>query len=148
MQVAFRPLRSGVTSVARLQVTSDADNATERVLLVGRSEPGPITTDVPVGGEVPSTLALTVPGPFSFGTFVPGVGRNYDLSLGANVTSTAGDATLVMADRTGTAAGYLVNGTLPLAQPLQVRAPTAATPPRPTRRWTRPRGCCAATAAR
>ncbi len=128
VQVAFRPLRSGVTSVARLQVTSDADNATERVLLVGRSEPGPITTDVPVGGEVPSTLALTVPGPFSFGTFVPGVGRNYDLSLGANVTSTAGDATLVMADRTGTAAGYLVNGTLPLAQPLQVRMPTAADP--------------------
>ena len=33
-----------------------------------------------------------------------------------------------MADRTGTAAGYLVNGTLPLAQPLQVRAPTAGDP--------------------
>ena len=44
------------------------------------------------------------------------------------VTSTAGDATLVLADRTGTAAGYLVNGTIPLAQPLQVRAPTADDP--------------------
>ena len=128
VQVTFRPLRSGVTSVARLQVTSDADNATERVLLTGSSEPGPLSTDTTIGGEVPGMLALTVPGPWSLGTFVPGVGRNYDVTIGVGVTSTAGDATLVLADRTGTAAGYLVNGTTPLAQPLQVRAPTADDP--------------------
>jgi hypothetical protein len=42
------------------------------------------------------------------------------------VISTAGDATLSVADPSGTATGHLVNGTFSLPQPLQARARNAA----------------------
>jgi sugar phosphate isomerase/epimerase len=133
VQVAFKPLRSGATSLARLQFTSNSDDATERVTLVGKSLPGPVSQDVPVGGEVGGNvagqLALSIPaGPWSFGTFVPGLARDYDLNLAAQVTSTAGNALLTVTDPSATATGYLVNGTFALASPLQVRSPTAANP--------------------
>jgi hypothetical protein len=133
VQVAFKPLRSGATSLARLQFTSNSDDATERVTLVGKSLPGPVSQDVPVGGEVggdvAGQLALSIPaGPWSFGTFVPGLARDYDLNLAAQVTSTAGNALLTVTDPSATATGYLVNGTFALASPLQVRSPTAANP--------------------
>ena len=51
-----------------------------------------------VGGTVPATLALTLGGPASLGAFVPGVDRTYDGSTTATVTSTAGSATLSIAD--------------------------------------------------
>ena len=122
----FKPLRSGATSLARLQFTSNSDDATERVTLVGKSLPGPVSQDVPVGGEVggdvAGQLALSIPaGPWSFGTFVPGLARDYDLNLAAQVTSTAGNALLTVTDPSATATGYLVNGTFALASPLQVR---------------------------
>jgi hypothetical protein len=61
----------------------------------------------------------------SFGSLVPGIGRNYDATFSATVTSTAGTATLSAADVTdGT--GKLVNGTRPLEQPMQLRAQSAA----------------------
>ena len=133
VKVGFKPLRSGATSLARLQFTSNSDDATERVTLVGKSLPGPVSTDVPVGGEVggdvAGQLALTIPaGPWSFGTFVPGLARDYNLNLAAQVTSTAGNALLTVTDPSATATGYLVNGTFALASPLQVRSPTAADP--------------------
>jgi arabinogalactan endo-1,4-beta-galactosidase len=68
-----------------------------------------------VSGTVPATLALTLAGPASFGTFTPGVDHVYEASTTADVVSTAGDATLTVSDP-----GHLVNGTFALPQPLQV----------------------------
>lgn len=73
-----------------------------------------------VGGEVPSTLALTLGTPASFGPFTPGVAREYTASTTATVVSTAGDAALTAADPSSTAPGRLVNGAFALASPLQV----------------------------
>jgi hypothetical protein len=72
-----------------------------------------------VGGSVPATLALTLGAPASFGPFTPGVAKDYVATTTATVTSTAGDATLTVADPSPTATGHLVNGAFSLPQPLQ-----------------------------
>jgi hypothetical protein len=77
-----------------------------------------LCTEGGVGGSVPATLALGLGAPASFGAFTPGVAKEYTASTDATVISTAGDATLTVAD-TGTNPGYLVNGTFALPQPLQ-----------------------------
>ena len=71
-----------------------------------------------VAGTVPvaPTLSLALGGPASFGAFTPGVAKTYTASTTATVISTAGDATLTVADPTGT--GKLVNGAFTLASPL------------------------------
>jgi dipeptidyl aminopeptidase/acylaminoacyl peptidase len=79
--------------------------------------PGPAT----VGGTVPATLALTLGGPVSFGTFVPGLARDYTAQTTANVTSTAGNAALAVSDP-----GHLANGAFTLPQPLHVAMHPAA----------------------
>jgi hypothetical protein len=84
------------------------------------------TTDV--GATVPATLALTLGAPASFGAFTPGVARDYTASTTGSVLSTAGDATLSVADPSSTATGRLVNGSFSLAQPLQARAGGAFAP--------------------
>jgi len=71
-----------------------------------------------VGGSVPATLALTLGAPATFGSFLPGVERDYDASTTATVSSTAGDATLTVADPSTTASGHLVNGAFSLPAPL------------------------------
>ncbi|WP_121251707.1 M14 family metallopeptidase [Solirubrobacter pauli] len=71
-----------------------------------------------VGGTVPATLALTLGTPATFGAFVPGVDAEYTASTDATVISTAGDATLSVAD-TGANPGHLVNGAFALPQPLR-----------------------------
>src|SRR3954468_11451102 len=68
------------------------------------------------GGSVPATLALTLGAPASFGTFTPGVAKDYVASSTANVISTAGDAALSVAP----APAYLTNGAFTLPEPLQV----------------------------
>jgi hypothetical protein len=73
----------------------------------------------PVGGMVPATLALTLGAPASFQPFIPGVAREYTASTSATVLSTAGEATLTVADPSPTNTGKLVNGAFALAQPLQ-----------------------------
>jgi hypothetical protein len=78
----------------------------------------PCGTDGTVGGTVPATLSLSLGAPASFGAFVPGVAREYTASTTANVISTAGDATLSVAD-TGANPGRLVNGAFALASPLE-----------------------------
>jgi virginiamycin B lyase len=89
-----------------------------------------VTTVVPVQGDtgatVPATLALSLGTPASFGSFTPGVARTYDASMTANVISTAGDATLSVADPNPTATGRLVNGSFSLPQPLMAKASSAA----------------------
>ena len=74
-----------------------------------------------VGGSVPATLALTLGAPATFGPFTPGVAKTYTAQTTATVTSTAGDATLTVADPAGTM--RLVNGAFTLAQPLATNLP-------------------------
>jgi hypothetical protein len=82
-----------------------------------------------VGGTVPATLALTIGSAASFGAFTPGVADDYVASTSATVISTAGDATLSVADPSPVAAGHLVNDTFSLPQALQAQANTGAFAP-------------------
>lgn len=125
VNVGFRPTKTGYTSVARLRLQTNADDATETVLLTGTSTN---EAKVGVGGTVPGVLSLTIPGSVSFGTFIPGLARAYDVTLATSVTSTAGDAALTVTDSSATAPGHLVNGSDALDTPLGLRAPTAANP--------------------
>ena len=79
---------------------------------------GSTSVDAGIGATVPATLALTLGPPASFGTFTPGVTRDYSAQTSATVTSTAGDATLAVGDPSGTATGHLVNGLYPLPSPI------------------------------
>ena len=83
---------------------------------------------VEVGGTVPGTLSLSIGGAVNLGAFQPGLARDYEASVAANVISTAGDATLTVHDAGGAPAGHLVNGSYALARPLQARASSAAAP--------------------
>jgi type 1 glutamine amidotransferase/regulation of enolase protein 1 (concanavalin A-like superfamily) len=83
---------------------------------------------VPVGGTVPSVLALDIGSVPSLGTFQPGVTRDYTASVGATVTSTATAAALSVRDTSTAATGRLVNGSAALPQALQVSASDAAHP--------------------
>ena len=67
-----------------------------------------------------SSLSLGTPA--AFGAFTPGVAKDYTAATTANVISTAGDATLSVADPSSTNTGKLVNGTFALPQPLQATA--------------------------
>jgi hypothetical protein len=60
---------------------------------------------------------------------MPGVDREYETSLGATITSSAGDATLSVSDPSTAAPGRLVNGAFVLNQPLQARAGSSAFAP-------------------
>ena len=77
-----------------------------------------LVAELTVGGTVPPVLALTLGAPASFGTFTPGVAREYSASTTANVISTAGNALLSVADPSDTATGRLVNGAFSLPQAL------------------------------
>ncbi len=71
------------------------------------------------GASVPATLSLVLGTAASFGPFTPGVAKDYMASTTANVISTAGDATLSVADPSSTATGHLVNGTFSLPAAVQ-----------------------------
>jgi hypothetical protein len=75
-----------------------------------------------VTGTVPATLSLTLGGTVNLGPFQPGVGKDYDGSTTATVTSTAETADLSVMDASNNATGRLVNGTRALATPLQLNA--------------------------
>ncbi len=81
-----------------------------------------------VGGSVPATLALTLGSPATFGAFTPGLAKDYTASTMANVISTAGDATLSVADPSATNTGKLVNGSFALPQALQASGGGAFAP--------------------
>ncbi|HEX6025773.1 MAG TPA: M14 family zinc carboxypeptidase [Solirubrobacter sp.] len=85
-----------------------------------------LCTQGTVGGTVPPTLSLTLGPPASFGAFTPGVPGEYDASTTATVISTAGDATLSVADPDPELTGRLVNGAFSLPQPLRVEATSPA----------------------
>jgi hypothetical protein len=75
-----------------------------------------------VGGSVPATLSLSLGTPAAFGAFTPGVAKDYTAATTANVISTAGDATLSVADPSTSNTGKLTNGSFALVQPLQANA--------------------------
>jgi hypothetical protein len=81
-----------------------------------------VAATMTVGGTVPATLSLTLGAPASFGSFLPGVARDYDASTTVTVVSSAGDATLSVSDRGAAPVGHLVNGAAALTLPLQARA--------------------------
>ena len=60
----------------------------------------------------PGHAGLTLGAPAPFGAFTPGVAKEYTASTTATVISTAGDATLSVADPSTDHTGHLVNGTL------------------------------------
>jgi aldose 1-epimerase len=84
------------------------------------------SVDGGASGTVPATLGLTLGSSAAFDPFVPGVTSTYEASTTVNVISSAGDATLSIADPSPVATGHLVNGTFSLPEPLQARARNAA----------------------
>jgi hypothetical protein len=87
-----------------------------------RSETIKIGEEGTVGGTVPATLSLVLGTPAAFGAFTPGLEKDYTASTTTNIISTAGDATLSVADPSSTSTGKLTNGAFALPQPLQVMA--------------------------
>ncbi len=75
-----------------------------------------------VTGTVPATLSLTLGGTVVLGPFQPGVGKDYDGTTTATVTSSAETADLSVLDASASSTGRLVNGARALAQPLQLQA--------------------------
>jgi IgA peptidase M64 len=122
---AYGPILSGSTVRGRLDCagnSADVKDFGARNTVVGGYSGcafGPVLGESPVGGSVPATLALTLGAPAQFGAFTPGVAKEYTASTQATVISTAGDATLTVADPSATNTGKLVNGTFALASPIQ-----------------------------
>src|SRR3954447_20495441 len=117
--VTFRTVTGGATG-ANLFNLNWAEFQGNGVTVQSVSTPGD------AGGSVPATLALSLGTPAAFGAFTPGVAKTYTASTTANVISTAGDATLSVADPSSTATGHLVNGTFSLPAALQAKASSAA----------------------
>jgi predicted acyl esterase len=114
-ELADELLEAGVVSAEeRDAILSAGENST-----IGGDE-----EEAEVGATVPPTLSLALGSPVSFGTFTPGVEREYTASTNATVISTAGDATLTASDPSSTAPGHLVNGSFSLPQPLRVAGST------------------------
>jgi hypothetical protein len=74
-----------------------------------------------VGGVATQTLALTLGAPATFTPFAPGVTQDYFASTTATVTSSAGNAALMVQDASSTATGHLLNDVYALPQALQVQ---------------------------
>jgi sugar phosphate isomerase/epimerase len=120
VNIGFGPARTNSTSVARLVIDSSSDAATEQVLLIGKSTNQAIAN---LSGDVSSSLQLSVTNSGgSFGSFLPGVARDYVTQLAADVTTTTGDAALTVSDPSTNNPGRLVNGSTALASPVAIRA--------------------------
>ena len=98
----------------------------------GQTVNASLCTQGTVGGTVPATLSLTLGTPATFAPFVPGVANDYTASTTATVVSSAGDATLSVADPSSDHTGHLVNGAFFLPAPLQAAANTGTFAPLPT----------------
>ena len=88
-----------------------------------------------LASAVPATLAVTL-APVSFGNFQPGVARDYLASTTATVTSSAGNAALIVQDTSPFYTNHLVNGSFALSQECCRSRTTTAT----TRRCRRASG--------
>jgi predicted deacylase len=96
--------------------------------------------EAPVGATVPPTLTLSLGTQPAFGAFTPGVARDYFASSVATVTSSAGDAALIVQDTSPVFTNRLTNGAFALAQELQARNSAGAfqTMPAGLRFWSGP----------
>jgi sugar phosphate isomerase/epimerase len=128
IRVGFGPRRIAEFSSAILHVPSNGDDAMDKIPLYGTSTNGLIDQDdTEVGGTVPATLAVSLPSTGAvFNPFIPGVAETYESSIAANITTSAADATLTVADPSSVATGHLVNGTFSLPSPLQAKATSSA----------------------
>jgi photosystem II stability/assembly factor-like uncharacterized protein len=125
-------LSEGLPNAPILDMGFSADHSALFVADYGRGVyelPLTESTGGGVGGSVPATLALSLGTAASFGTFTPGVGKDYSASTTADVLSTAGDTALSVADASGVASGHLVNGSFSLPQPLHAQASSPAAGP-------------------
>jgi type 1 glutamine amidotransferase len=113
---------------AKVTVSDGKGGKDTAVLTVIVQPEGDGSVEVGVGGVVPGVLSLSITGSANFGTFMPGVTRDYTTSLAATATSSATAAELTVRDPSSQSTGHLVNGTHALAQPLQVRATDDANP--------------------
>ncbi len=85
-----------------------------------------VSADGGVGGTVPATLSLTLGAPGTFGTFTPGLVKDYLAAMTASVTSTGADAALSVADPNSVSTGHLANGAFLLPSVLQAKATSPA----------------------
>ena len=115
--VVYVPVAAGKVPVwLRLGSPTSGSAAIHVFALAEDGNEGASTTgSTTAGGTVAPTLALTLTGHGDFGTFLPGVAKTYTAQIGANVISTAGDATLTVSGDQ-----HLKNGAFQLAQPLGV----------------------------
>ena len=102
---ALATAKFGESVSVPVYIEKGTGNGTVTLNAVSESDPSKTATAVArtpvdggVGGAVPATLALTMGTPASFGAFTPGLGKDYFATTAANVISTAGDATLSVAD--------------------------------------------------
>jgi hypothetical protein len=123
---AYGPILSGSTVRGKVECFNNSadvsDFGAENTFVVSSYSgcaSGPVAAEAPVGGAVPATLALTLGAPVQFGAFTPGLAKEYTASTTATVISTAGDATLSVADPSPANTGKLVNGTFALASAVQ-----------------------------
>ena len=121
----YTPAAADIGKTVYCQVSVDNAGATVFKTAVAPEIITATNVDVPVGGTVPATLSLSLGAPATFAAFVPGVANNYDADAAVTVTSTAGNATLSVADA-GANPGHLVNGTFSLPQALQARGSATA----------------------
>jgi M6 family metalloprotease-like protein len=118
----------GQTVQVPVYLAKDAGAGAGSVTLTAKSESDPskvasaTCASGDVGGSVPATMALSLDGAASFGSFTPGLQNDYYATTKANVTSTAADAALSVSDPYSTAPGHLVNGAFSLPEPLQANA--------------------------
>ena len=113
---------------AKVTVTDGHGGTVSKLLQVNVQPASDTNEDVGVGGLVPGVLGLEITGSANFGTFQPGVTKDYTAALAAKVTTTATAAELTVRDDSTNHAGHLVNGASFLAQPLQVSAAEGTTP--------------------
>jgi hypothetical protein len=117
--------KPGQTIHAVLEATDNGAPALTRYARVVVTVVAKTDATTPAGGTVPATLSLSLGAPAAFGPFTPGLAKDYTAATTATIISTAGDATLSVADPSATATGHLVNGAFSLPQPLQARARNA-----------------------
>ncbi len=122
---AFATAKFGDSVSVPVYIEKGTGSGTVTLNAVSESDPSKTASavctlaDSTVGGTVSATLGLTMGAPASFGSFTPGLGKDYYATTSANVISTAGDASLTVADPSSTATGHLVNGTFSLPSALQ-----------------------------
>jgi type 1 glutamine amidotransferase len=109
-------------AAARAKLAAAAQQLKDWMLVLLGSQ----STTGTAAGTVPATLSLSLSGPASFGVFTPGVKNTYKADLTASVISTAGDASLSVADASSTAPGHLVNGAFSLPAALAASASSPA----------------------